>query len=178
MITAFRNIRSTDTPYYITIKKAYERIKQGKSKDLIDKIRKENDKERRNQLKTNLPSICFGGEFSQRSKDKLIKSSGFMVTDYDEIETKEEFTKLWNKLKENPHTYLLFRSPSFGISYGLKAIIKIPEGIDKNKYTDIFKAFADEYRSPYWDQSNSDISRVCYESFDPNLYLNKKAFQS
>jgi hypothetical protein len=68
MITAFRNIRSTNTPYYISIEKSYERIRQGKSKDLIEKIRNEKDKERRNQLKTNLPSICFGGEFAQRSK--------------------------------------------------------------------------------------------------------------
>ena len=175
MITAFRNIRSTNTPYYITIEKAYERIQEGKSKDLIEKIRSTKDKEKRNKLKTELPSICFGGEFSQRSKEKLIKSSGFMVTDYDEIETEEEFSNIWNNLKNNNHTYLMFKSPSFGISFGLKAVIRIPEDIDHKKYTEIFTAFEKDYPCEYWDSSNSDISRVCYESYDADLYLNKKA---
>lgn len=175
MITAFRNIRSTNTPYYISIEKSYERIRQGYSKDLIERIRKETDKEKRNALKANLPSICFGGEFSQRSKEGLIKSSGYMVADYDDIKSKDEFKNIWNDLKNNPYTFLIFKSPSFGISYGLKAVIKIPEDIDHKKYTEIFKAFSNEFPSDYWDSSNSDISRVCYESYDPNLYLNKDA---
>src|SRR5699024_7024988 len=174
-ITAFRNIRSTNTPFFITIDKAIERIKEGKSKELIEKIRKEEDKAKRDKLKTNLPSICFGGKFTQRSKDKLEQSSGYMVADYDDISNKVEFDDLWTELINIPYTYLVFRSPSFGVSYGLKAVIKIPKEITAKRYTEIFKQFQERFPSVFWDSSNSDISRVCYECYDPDLYVNTDA---
>ena len=55
MITIFKNIFSKE-PHYITIDKALERIKTGKSKYQVDLIRNSLDKERSNELKNPLHS--------------------------------------------------------------------------------------------------------------------------
>ena len=54
MITIFKNIKETSTPFYRSLDFVLERIKTGKNKDLIEGIRKETDKTERNNLKKNL----------------------------------------------------------------------------------------------------------------------------
>ena len=56
-ITIFKNIKETSTPFVRDVSVILERIRDGKSKDLVDKIRKEKDKEKRNLLKQGLPAI-------------------------------------------------------------------------------------------------------------------------
>ena len=82
--TIFRNIFAKD-PNYITVDQALERIKQGRSRVAIDEIRSHFDKKRADQLKANLPSICFSGKFSERTDEKLLEHSGFIVLDFDEV---------------------------------------------------------------------------------------------
>ena len=58
IVTIFKNIKETDTPFFREVDTIIERIKKGASKDLVKKIRKEQDKGIRNSLKKALPSIC------------------------------------------------------------------------------------------------------------------------
>ena len=175
-ITAFKSIRDSKTPYYISLEKSIKRIQTGVSKELIDKIRNTDDKEARNVLKSSLPSICYGGVFSERNKTSLKEHSGLMITDFDGIPTQKEFDNVWKQLTNNPHCVFLFSSPSSGAkgTYGIKALIRIPK-CTHQEHTKYFKAFNEEFKIPYWDSSNSDVSRVCYESYDPNCYVNYKA---
>ena len=87
MITIFKNINETGKPFYISVDNALGRIKDGKSKQLLDKIRLTADKEERNELKKKLPSVCFGGRFASRADNELISPSGFMSLDFDGFET-------------------------------------------------------------------------------------------
>jgi len=175
-ITAFKSIRDSKTPYYISLEKSIKRIQTGVSRELIDKIRKTDDKEARNVLKSSLPSICYGGVFPERNKNSLKEHSGLMITDFDGIPTQKEFDNVWKQLTTNPHCVFLFSSPSSGAkeTYGIKALISIPK-CTHQEHTKYFKAFNNEFKIPYWDNSNSDVSRVCYESYDPNCYVNYKA---
>jgi hypothetical protein len=66
-ITIFRNIKETDTPFYVSIDKILTRIKDGKTKELVKSIRQETDKKKRNELKKDLPAICFSGTFTNES---------------------------------------------------------------------------------------------------------------
>ena len=50
-ITIFRNIKDTSTPFYRELNSILDRIKDGKSKELIKQIRKEKDKNVRQELK-------------------------------------------------------------------------------------------------------------------------------
>ena len=56
-VTIFKNIRETSTPFYRNIDLILDRIKDGKSRDLVKSIRSENDKLQRNELKKMLPAI-------------------------------------------------------------------------------------------------------------------------
>jgi len=82
-ITIFKNIKETETPFFKEVSFILKRIKEGKSKNLIKEIRKEKDKTARNELKKNLPAICFSGQFNKRSDSSLLEHSGIMCLDFD-----------------------------------------------------------------------------------------------
>ena len=82
-ITIFKNIKETETPFFKEVSFILKRIKEGKSKNLIKEIRKEKDKTARNELKKNLPAICFSGQFNKRSDSSLLEYSGIMCLDFD-----------------------------------------------------------------------------------------------
>ena len=58
-ITIFKDIKNTSQPFYRNVEIVLTRIEQGNSKDIVKKIRAERDKEKRNELKKQLPAICF-----------------------------------------------------------------------------------------------------------------------
>ncbi|MEX0939754.1 MAG: BT4734/BF3469 family protein [Candidatus Babeliales bacterium] len=176
IITAFKSIQKTDTPHYITLEKALKRVQVGTSKKLIDAIRSAESKDERTELKKKLPSICFNGKFKTRSKDGLIEHSGLMITDFDQIPSKRDFNTVWNSLIKNKHIVSAFRSPSNEADgkFGIKALVKIPECNAKN-HTLYFKEFNQKFKIPYWDVSNSDVSRICFESYDKDIYINYDA---
>lgn len=166
-------LKSKDVPYIISLDKCLERIKSGKtiSKDICLKIRSEKDDETIKKLKNSLPCILFAGEFSERNKNGLVKHSGLMVVDFDKFETPEKMNNHFELLKKNEHFYSIFLSPS---GNGLKGVIKIPI-CDKINHEKYFKEFQKTFNYDYWDKSNCNVDRVCFESYDPDIYINKNA---
>lgn len=172
MVTLFKDLyNSSDTPHYMPIAKALDRIKSGASKGIIERIRTSKSEEEKSKLKKKLPSILFAGKFSARNKDSCDIHSGYMITDFDDIPNEEEYERVINEVKANPHVYAIFKSPS---GTGFKPVVKIPK-CDKFDHERYFKAFYKKYKYDYFDKSNCDISRVCFESYDPELYIRKKA---
>ena len=164
MITIFKNIFSKE-PHFITVEKALERIKLGASKQLVMDIRLALDKEKANKLKLNLPSICFSGKFGVDRKDEqLIAHSGFIVLDFDDI---SELRDKQTEIISNKFVYSCWVSPS---GNGLKALVKIADGA---KHREHFQSLQDIF--PEIDRSGINVSRVCYESFDPDIYINENA---
>jgi len=164
MITIFKNIFSKE-PHFITVEKAIERIKLGASKQLVLDIRLALDKEKANKLKLNLPSICFSGKFGQDRKDEqLIEHSGFIVLDFDDI---SDLRDKQTEIISNKFVYACWVSPS---GSGLKALVKIA---DVKKHREHFQSLQDIF--PEIDKSGINVSRVCYESFDPDIYVNQDA---
>lgn len=162
--TIFKNIFSKE-PHFITVDKALERIKLGASKALVLDIRLALDKEKANKLKLNLPSICFSGKFGADRKDEqLVGHSGFIVLDFDDIsDLRDKQTEIIQK----DFVYACWVSPS---GNGLKALIKIADG---KKHREHFQSLQEVF--PEVDRSGINVSRVCYESFDPDIYINDKA---
>lgn len=164
MVTAFSNIFSKE-PHYITVERAIERIKTGKSKDKVLEIRSQLDKERANKLKCNLPSICFSGEFgADRTDASLKKHSGYICLDFDNLENVTEKKAELSKLK---YCFSCWVSPS---GNGLKMLVKIAKG---EKHLEHFTALLKDL--PDIDISGKNVSRVCYESYDEEIYVNEKA---
>lgn len=164
MITIFKNIFSKE-PYYISVDEALERIRQGRSKNVVDEIRKTIDKDKANKLKSNLPSVCFSGKFDKdRTEEQLIEHSGFIVLDFDNVaDLREKQTEIIS----NDFVYACWVSPS---GKGLKALIKI---LNPKKHRQHFEALQQIF--PDVDKSGINVSRVCYESFDSDIYINKEA---
>lgn len=164
MITIFKNIFSKE-PNYISVEVALKRIQEGKSKKIVEEIRNTIDKEKANKIKLNLPSVCFSGKFgSDRTDVQLLKHSGFIVLDFDNIfELREKQTEIIS----NPFIYACWVSPS---GNGLKALVKIASG---SKHREHFQALQEVF--PEIDRSGINVSRVCYESYDTEIYINEKA---
>lgn len=151
-ITIFRSLEYVDTPFIITLETAVRRIREGKSKKLIEAIRKEKDKEKRDALKRQLPAVLFAGVFKQRNKQGLKTHSGLMITDFDGI-PEQDLEKEFDKFKNNPHVVVIFRSPS---GKGFKAVVRIPPCsiTDHERY---FKAFQKDFGNEYFDEKNKDV---------------------
>jgi len=168
-ISIFKDLfKSKDVPYNVTIEKVFDRIKQGKSLPIIQRIRAENNKEKRDLIKRELPCIIFGGVFSERNKNGLVQHSGLMVIDLDKYKSIEEMNEHLIELKKNKFVLSLFISPS---GNGLKGVVSIPI-CDKFQHEQYFKSFNDDFQIPFWDKSNCNVDRVCYESYDPDIYIN------
>lgn len=169
-ITIFQNIRDTSTPFFRDVSVVLQRVKDGNSKDLINQIRKEKDKEKRNILKKGLPAVCFSGQFNKREDSSITEHSGLICLDFDGYTTIKSLQEERKKLQKDPFTFALFTSPS---GNGLKVLVKIPKEVDNHKT--YFNALEKHYNSEHFDKACKNISRVCYESYDPKMYVNVKS---
>ena len=171
-VTLFNRVTDTKNPRIIPIEEAFERIRTGKeTKEVVTKVYK-GDVEAKNEL----PAVCFSGEFKYRSINGLEKANGLAILDFDSTKYEEEpykaATQLKKDLSEDNYIFAAWLSPSLG---GIKALVKIPEVNDDSEYKQYYEALLVAY--PTADSQTKDISRVSYESYDPNIYINESAKQ-
>ena len=88
--------------------------------------------------------------------------------DFDGFKDASELKQARIKLIKDPYSYSVFTSPS---GNGLKVLVKIPEDIPN--HTQYFLSLQDYYKMKEFDSTCKNISRVCYESYDPKLHVNK-----
>lgn len=163
-VTIFQNVNKVNDPYSITIDKVVQRIKGGRSALLVNQLRQTEDKKKRTELKKQLPSICFSGLFSKREDKALIQHSGLIAIDFDHVN--ERLHELKDRLKNDKYTFLLFISPS---GDGLKLVVKIPADAKTHAFS--ASALTDYYKDEKLDEFK-DVSRICFESYDPDIYYN------
>lgn len=169
MVTIFAHVREVENPFYKEINDVLLSFKDGSNQSKIEKIRTIEDKEVRNKEKSKLKSICFSGEFSKRNALNIVKHSGFACLDFDDVGTYEDAVCLRDSLQDNEYIYSAFVSPS---GNGVKAIVKIPAEIQNHKK--YYEALCETFDSKL-DIKTKDVSRVCYESYDPDLFINENS---
>lgn len=169
-VTIFRSIKDVNTPFFKPVEAILERIRDGKSRDLVKKIREEKDKAKRDELKKALPAICFSGRFSKRDSSSIIEHSGIICLDFDNYERTRDMLAEKERLTKDKYVMSVFVSPS---GNGLKVLVKIPADVDKHQL--YFNALSQHFNSPNFDKKTKDLARVCYESFDPLLFYNPKS---
>jgi hypothetical protein len=169
-ITIFKNIKDTDAPFYREVDFVIDRIRNGKSKELVKKIRKQKNKEERNQLKRDLPSICFSGTFSKRADSSILEHSGLICLDFDGYKKQTDMLLDKEKMMKDKYTFSVFISPS---GNGLKLLVRIPN--DADNHSKYFTSLEKYHDSEYFDTTSKNISRVCYESYDPLIYYNNNS---
>ena len=167
-VTIFQNIKETSTPFFRDVVVILDRVKEGASKDLVKRIRSEKKKPERNELKKLLPAICFSGTFNKRSDDAITEHSGLICLDFDGYERQKDLLNDKETFTKNKYVYSVFISPS---GNGLKVLVKIPA--DAENHTNYFNSLERYFNSPYFDKTSKNISRVCYESYDPLIFINE-----
>ena len=170
IITIFRNIHDTSTPFHRNVDGILKRIKDGATKEVVKKIRLEKDKSQRNELKKALPSICFSGKFTKRNDSSLLEHSGLICLDFDGYESKKDLLQDKEVISKDKHTFSVFISPS---GNGLKVLVKIPQ--DEENHVKYFNSLEKRFNSKYFDKTCKNLSRVCYESYDPLIYVNENS---
>lgn len=171
-ITIFKDIKDTSQPFYRPANFILKRIKDGSSKELVKKIRATKDKEKRNLLKQGLPAICFSGSFTKRNDNSLNEHSGLICLDFDGYPSNKEMLQEKERITKLKFTYSAFISPS---GKGLKVLVKIPPTAEQHKQ--YFYSLQKYFNSEYFDTTSKNISRVCYESYDPLIYINETSSQ-
>jgi hypothetical protein len=171
-VTIFQNIRDTDTPFFRDVHLILERIKDGAgaTKDLVKRIRLEKDKTARNDMKKLLPAICFSGTFNKRTDASIMEHSGLICLDFDGYLKTKEMLQDKENLSKNKYVFSVFISPS---GNGLKILVKIPA--DVSNHTNYFNSLERYFNSPYFDKTSKNLSRVCYESYDPLIHVNENS---
>jgi len=166
-VTIFKNIRDTDTPFFRPVHKILDRIKSGASKEIVRRIRDEKKKPERNEIKKELPAICFSGSFNKRADASMVEHSGLICLDFDGYAKQKELLQDKENFTKNKYVFSVFISPS---GNGLKVLVKIPA--DPDNHVNYFNSLEKYFNSPYFDKTSKNLSRVCYESYDPLLYVN------
>jgi len=169
-ITIFKDIKDTAQPFYRDVDIIIERIREGASQEIVRAIRSEKDKEKRNQLKQSLPAICFSGKFTKRNDSSLVNHSGLICLDFDNFPSEKEMLEEKENLTKDRYTYSVFVSPS---GLGLKVLVKIPNEVDTHKQ--FFTSLQHHYNNEFFDITCKNVSRVCYESYDPLIYINEQS---
>jgi hypothetical protein len=169
MITIFSKITDVENPFYKEINEVLTSFKDGSNALKIEAIRNEKNKDKRNIAKGKLVSVCFSGEFSRRAAKNIINHSGFACLDFDDLPSFDDAVCLRDSLQDNEYIYSAFISPS---GNGVKAIVKIPPEIENHKK--YYEALCETFDS-FLDVKTKDVSRVCYESYDPDLFINENS---
>lgn len=175
IVTIFKDFGDIVNPHYITITQALSRIKEGKSKEKVEKIRELFSKgEKYEHLKKSLPAVTYAGKATEKLKNKkgqdsyrldksITEHSGFIPLDFDEGDT--EMYK--QRLRKDTYIYACWQ----GVTKGVKALVKCPPNIENHSL--YYNAFLARY--PELDSTSKNISRLCFESYDKDLWINENS---
>lgn len=151
-------------------------IKTGKYINVITYLRKslaESKMEAYERAKKSLPAFTPSASFKGgRKLEYLTAYTQIVVLDIDKL-SKEQLTNAKALAKETPYTYAAFISPS---GNGLKIFVKVNS--DQSNHKEAFIAlqkFYEEFLSLPIDKSGKDVTRLCFVSYDTDLYLNENA---
>ncbi|WP_055445917.1 BT4734/BF3469 family protein [Lacinutrix mariniflava] len=148
-------------------------IKEGKYQSIIKKCReftKNNDYASYKVLKIKLPIVTFCGTFKDgRKLENLDNYNNLMIIDIDHINL-SELDKIKETLTKDKYIYAVWLSPS---NEGLKALVRIDSSPIEHKQS--FSSLKEYFQNTYnieLDNSGSDVTRLCFVSWDENLFIN------
>lgn len=160
-----------------------QEIKSEKHKAQITILRKkleEGNKEYYDNYKKHLPAVTFSATFdSKRTNEKLKVYNSLIVIDIDKLES-EQIIESYNCLLNDDHVISFWKSPS---NKGFKGLVPIEYITNENEYDldklhkSAFKKLSDYFLDKYnleLDKSGSDITRLCFLSYDTELIVKAK----
>ena len=131
-------------------------------------------------MKAQLRAFCWSGTFESKDgspkSDGLKQHSGRLQVDIDwKARPRIASEELRNKLAKDPHIEVSFLSPT---GRGVKCGLLVPLCANDKEHKQVFKAaqqYFKEVHSLEIDSSCSDVRRLCFFSYDPELITNERA---
>ncbi|WP_411377102.1 VapE domain-containing protein [Flavobacterium psychrophilum] len=174
MVTIFKNFN--EVVEHKTISTILDEIKTGKYKPGIVYLRKslaENKTEAYNKAKKSLPAFTPSAKFvGGRKLEFLAEYSKCIILDIDKL-NENDLQNAKHLANQSEFTFASFISPS---GNGLKILVKINS--DKANHKEAFLLVQAHFESVLnleIDKSGKDVTRLCFYSFDENLYLNENS---
>jgi hypothetical protein len=130
---------------------------------LVQQIRSGNK-----EAKKELPIVLWSGEFLGRKDSALDNHSGLIVLDFDHIDVDGSKTIL----ATDQYIYACWISPS---GEGLKALVQVSNPESHRDHFRSLQAYFDNEYGLEVDPSGINESRACFDSYDPEIVVNKSA---
>lgn len=175
IISKFKSTKSKNA-VNISLFHELREIKNGTYKNRVLECRlalELGDKKLYSQLKEKLPCVTFCGTFFGGHKaSNIIHYNQLVILDIDNVSADRIFI-LKELLCKDPYLLSLWISPS---GTGFKGLFRTSNSLDMHRSTfdSIRIYFVDKYDLEL-DKSGSDVSRLCFSSWDENIYYNPKA---
>ncbi len=166
VIRAIRNGGKTLRPKVETIRRTFSRVLSQTGDRKAAKRAIDSDKK-------NLPGVTWSGRFKERQNSGLIEHPGLLGVDLDSLGDK--LPEVREKLEASPYVVAVFLSPS---GDGLKGVFRVPA--DASKHAGSFRAAEKHVRDLTGiniDQACKDPARLCFLSYDPEIYVNENAIE-
>jgi len=174
LVSMFRDFNQVEANLDISV--ILEQIRSGKYKAKVKALReliRQGRTDDYNASKRSLPAFTPSGRFEGGRKLEFLKEySGLIVLDLDKL-SQDELSWAVDKVRDIHHTYAAFISPS---GQGLKVLVKVFSRPVFHKST--FEQVRELYERTLnlqVDPSGKDITRLCFVSWDEQLYLNPSA---
>jgi VirE-like protein len=101
------------------------------------------------------------------------RHSGLLCADLDSLGDRVSESR--KKLQKSPHVFALFLSPT---GDGLKVVVRVPKDVSKHQAS--FRAaekHVHDLTDIQVDQACKDPARLCFMSYDPEIYVNENAVE-
>lgn len=154
-------------------------IKNGAYLPTVEPVRRiyqqQGKTEQYRDAKKKLKAPTFAGMFSPTRGNKNLKHhTGFAIIDLDNV---LDAAAIKTVLKKDKYIAVCFLSPS---GDGLKALVPIPFVKNDSEYKQYFAALTQHFLDTCQiniglDESGKDINRLCFVSYDPDIYINPNA---
>ncbi|MCU0352065.1 MAG: hypothetical protein MUF43_14755 [Flavobacterium sp.] len=169
-----------------TIKSVLEDIQSDKYKQQVTDLRNNlnsGNTDYYNENKKRLPAVTFSATFNtNRTRENVKTYNSLIVIDIDKLE-ENQIVKCYDILLKDNYVFTFWRSPS---NNGFKGLVQLefadiaPEIDLDTKHKSAFKKLSTYFQNTYeleLDKSGSDISRLCFLSYDTQL-VKKEIFST
>jgi predicted P-loop ATPase len=163
MISVFKGAKSNQSVASIEVDEYFDGIKNGRWQDEVLNYRAGRTQK---ELTT---CVTASGSFMQRAANKLLEHSGFICLD---IDAKDQIATIdIERIKSDIYVYAVHRSLS---GNGFAVFIRIDGARHLDAYLSLEHYFMVQFNIVL-DKSCKDTSRLRFVSYDPDIYINKKA---
>ncbi|MBW2960417.1 DUF3987 domain-containing protein [Mesonia aestuariivivens] len=158
----------------VSIQSVLESIKSDEFKSKVESLRatlKLEGKPAYKKAKKSLLAFTPSGTFNPtRSEINLEAYNQYIIIDFDNIKDKEQLQHSVERANDSVYTYASFITPS---DEGFKILVKTDTSAENHKvaFEQVSKYYG-ELLNLKVDPSGKDVCRLCFFSYDPNLYQN------